>query len=100
VDGHYQQEAAADDIRNLRGVVRLVNRIGIKPRPNATDIRDNIKGTLDRLWLGPETISVTAREGKVTLTGTVETWYSRELADSTAWAAPGVTAVENDIKVN
>jgi osmotically-inducible protein OsmY len=44
-------------------------------------------------------IDVTAANGAVTLTGKVNTWSERELAASTAWAAPGVSSVTNDIRV-
>ena len=54
---------------------------------------------LDRSWFDPATITVTAHGGKVKLTGTVESWYERDEAGSTAWAAPGTTSVENDIVV-
>jgi len=40
---------------------------------------------------------VAADGGKVTLTGHVKSWSERDLAGSTAWAAPGATDVENDL---
>lgn len=99
VDWHYQQEAAADDVRGLRGVVGISNQITIKPRPNTTKIKDDIMLALHRAWFDPASINVTAHGGKVTLTGSVESWYERDQATSTAWAAPGTTSVENDIAV-
>ncbi|WGJ13240.1 BON domain-containing protein [Methylocapsa sp. D3K7] len=100
VDWHYQQEAAADDVGGLWGVVGVSNEIIIKPKPNTSKIRDDIMVALDRSWFDPATINVTARGGKVTLTGTVESWYERDEAGYTAWAAPGTTSVENDISVS
>jgi len=99
VDWHYQQEAAANDVRGIWGVVGVLNEITIKPRPNTSKIRGDIMLALDRSWFDPATINVTAHGGKVKLTGTVESWYERNEAGSTAWAAPGTTAVENDIVV-
>jgi osmotically-inducible protein OsmY len=99
VDWHYQQEAAADDVRELWGVVGVSNEITIKPRPNTSKIRDDILAALDRSWFDPATINVSAQGGKVTLTGKVESWYERDEAGSTAWAAPGTTSVENDIAI-
>jgi osmotically-inducible protein OsmY len=99
VDWHYQQEAAAGDVRGLWGVVGVYNEITIKPKPNTSKIRDDIIHALDRSWFDPATINVTAQGGKVKLTGTVESWYERDEATSKAWAAPGTTSVENYIAV-
>jgi osmotically-inducible protein OsmY len=102
VDWHYQREQAADDVRRLLGVVGVSNHIMIKPKPSASasNIRDDIMLALHRSWLDPKTITVTAQGGKVHLTGTVHSWNERNLAASTAWAAPGVTSVENSIMVS
>ena len=99
VDWHYQQQAAADDVRGILGVVGVANDISIKPRPNTAEIRNNIMVALDRSWFDPATINVTAQGGTVKLTGTVESWYERDEASSAAWAAPGTTSVENNIAV-
>jgi osmotically-inducible protein OsmY len=44
-------------------------------------------------------ISVEAKGGKVILRGTVDSWAERERAEMAAWAAPGVSHVENEILV-
>jgi len=54
---------------------------------------------LHRSWFDAKTIKVTADGGKVRLTGTAHSWHERDVAASTAWAAPGATAVENHITV-
>jgi osmotically-inducible protein OsmY len=100
VEWHYQQEAAADDIRNLRGVTGIYNEVSIKPRANATDIKDSIMMALHRSWFDPKTITVEVDGGVVNLTGTVHNWNEREVAASTAWAAPGATTVSNHITIN
>jgi osmotically-inducible protein OsmY len=99
VDWRYQHDAAADDVRGLWGVVGVSNDITIKPRPDTSKIKDNIMTALDRSWFDPATINVTARDGRVKLTGKVNSWYERNEASSTAWAAAGTTSVENDITV-
>jgi osmotically-inducible protein OsmY len=99
VEWHYQHDAAADAVRTLWGVTGVSNQITIKPRVDATDIKEDIEIALNRSWFSPDKIDVTANGGKVTLTGTVEYWDERALAGTTAWAAPGVTSVTNDIRV-
>jgi osmotically-inducible protein OsmY len=44
-------------------------------------------------------ISVSTAKGVVTLTGTAETWHEKEKAAEIARGIKGVTAVENDIRV-
>jgi len=99
VDWRYQQDAALSDVRGLWGVIGVSNDIAVKPRPDTSAIRDKIMVALDRSWLDPATINVTAQGGKVKLTGKVNSWYERDEANSAAWAAPGATSVENNISV-
>ncbi len=100
VEWHYQQEAAGQDVQWLSGVVGVSNNVSIQPRVNAANISDDISRALHRSWFfDPKTVNVSAQGGKVILTGTVNSWYDRQLAATTAWAAPGATAVENDIAV-
>jgi osmotically-inducible protein OsmY len=100
VDWHYQKEAAAHDIGALHGVVGVSNQILINPTVDAQDVAADITHALHRSWYyDPNTIKVTAQGGKIKLTGNVTTWNARDLAETTAWSAPGATSVENDIRV-
>ncbi len=100
VDWNYQKDAASLDVRPLFGVVGIINQIKIKPTVNTSNISDDIVHALNRSWFfNPKTISVSAQNGKIRLTGTVRTWHDRQVAAATAWSAPGATAVENDIAV-
>jgi len=100
VDWHYQLDAAAQDVRGLMGVIGVSNNITIKPRVNVSNLSDDIMHALHRSWFfDPKTINVSARDGQVKLTGTVDSWSEREIAAATAWAAPGATSVENNIVV-
>ena len=96
----YEHEAAAQDVRRLWGVVGVSNKITLKPRVNTYNLAGDISGALHRAWFDPEGIKVTANGGHVTLTGHVKSWTERELADSTAWAAPGATDVENHLIIS
>jgi osmotically-inducible protein OsmY len=101
VEWAYQKNAAAQDLRWLAGVVGVSNEVTIKPHVNATSLSNDIDYALKRSWFfdDPQTVFVSATGGDVTLTGTVDTWYDRQTAGQTAWAARGVTSVENDIRV-
>ncbi len=100
VDWYYQKNAADQDMRRLFGVVGVTNQITIKPRVNASNIMSDIILALRRSWLfDPNKISVTAQGGKVWLSGTVPSPHDRQVAERIAWAAPGVTDVENNIRI-
>ena len=101
VDWHFQHEAAQQDVRRLYGVTGVSNLITIKSRVNAANISDDITHALNRSWyFDPQSIRVSAEAGKVRLSGTARSPHDKRTAAMTAWAAPGVTSVENDITVN
>lgn len=100
VHWHYQHNAAADAVRTLWGVRGVSNHIAIKPQANAGNIKSDIMLALHRSWFAPNNIHVAANDGEVTLSGSVDYWDQRALAGTTAWAAPGVTSVTNDIRVS
>jgi osmotically-inducible protein OsmY len=105
VDWHFKKEAAEQAVRTLIGVVGISNLIEIKPTVDADDVSQNITRALLRSWLlrssfyDPNTIKVSAQDGKIKLTGHVTTLNARELAGAAAWSAPGAISVENDIAV-
>lgn len=100
VDWRFQHEAAAEDVRSLWGVKGVSNEIRIRAKPDTGAIREKIITALDRSWFDPALINVSADGGKVKLTGKVNSWYERDEAGFAAWAAPGTTAVVNDISVS
>ena len=100
VEYHFQKDAAETAVRNLKGVKGVFNTVAIKPRASAGDVIQVIKRALHRAaQVDAERISVEAREGKVILRGSVRTWAEREDAERAAWAAPGVSDVQNDIRI-
>lgn len=100
VDWHYQKLAAEQDVHRLYGVVGVSNQITIKPRVNTENLSDDIMHALHRSWFfDPRTINVSANGGRVRLSGTAPSLHDRQVAAATAWTAPGVTDVENDIAV-
>jgi len=101
VDWYYQIDSVAMMIRSLSGVTGVSNQLSIKVRPNTATISDDITHALHRSWFFDENnIKVTAEGGKVRLTGTVDSWSDLRKAASTAWAAPGTTSVQNDLRVS
>lgn len=98
VEWHYQKDAAEREIRNLLGVVGVSNQITVKAHLDTAHLQDDIQRALHRTsYFQPDQVHVSSQGGRIKLTGTVRSWQERRTAESTAWAAPGATAVENDL---
>ena len=100
VDWQYQRDAAARAMRDLTGVKGVTNSIVCAPRIKPGDVAAKIEAAFKRsAEIDARRISVSARDGKVILTGNVRSWFERRQAENAAWAAPGVTAVEDLLAV-
>jgi osmotically-inducible protein OsmY len=101
VDWWYQKEAAEDAVRKLVGVVLVSNRITIKPSVKPLNVKEKIISAFQRnALLDSRRITVETRGDWIILKGSVHSWAERAEAQWAAFAAPGVTEVENDIKIN
>jgi len=98
---HYEKIAAERAVRHLIGVTGVSNLISVKPpKVSEGDVKQRIEQALERAAeLDAKKISVEAADGKVTLRGTVNSWTERDEAEWAAWAAPGVSGVENDLRI-
>lgn len=100
VERWYQKDAAERAVHNLTGVKGVTNDLNIKTLVKPGDVRDKIEAAFKRsAEIDARRISVEARDGKVILHGNVHSWAERDEAQQAAWAAPGVSAVENHITV-
>ena len=100
VDWAYQRESAEQALHTLHGVTGISNLVAIRKTVDAGNISDEIMHALHRSWFfDPRTIAVSAEGGSVVLTGTARSPHERQLAAATAWAAPGVTDVRNEVVI-
>jgi osmotically-inducible protein OsmY len=100
VEWNYEKSAAEHAVRNLAGVKGVTNLLTVKPKVQPADLKAKIENALRRLVEeDAQKIRVETEGSKVILRGRVRSWVEREEAEDAAWAAPGVSSVENHIVV-
>ena len=100
LEWNYQKVAAKRCVSALLGVKGVTNNITIKSETEEKIERDDIEDALGRNWsIDDEDITVAVSNHKVTLTGTVDSWYQRDEAERIAWNAPGVWNVDNELLI-
>jgi len=98
---HFQKDSAERAVRHLLGVRGVTNLITVKPSVQPIEVKSRIEAALRRnAELEARGIQVEALDGKVTLRGKVHTWTERDEAERAAWAAPGVSEVEDHLLVS
>jgi osmotically-inducible protein OsmY len=96
VDWQFQRDAATRSVRDLLGVVGVNNTIAVRPHVSVSDVKDKIEAALKRnAEVDARRINVSTTDGNVVLSGNVHSWTERREAVKAAWAAPGVSSVDD-----
>ncbi|HTL33605.1 MAG TPA: BON domain-containing protein [Kofleriaceae bacterium] len=100
VDWQFQKAAAEKALRYLHGIRGITNAITVSPNASTLGVKEKIEAALRRnAQIDAQRITVETRDGRVILRGQVRSWTELRHAQKAAWAAPGVTAVDNDLVV-
>jgi osmotically-inducible protein OsmY len=101
VEWYFQREQAEAAIRRVNGVLSLRNHMTVVPTVRPADIKLKIERAFKRsAEVDASHITVDTSGTEVTLRGEVRTWAERDQAQQSAWSAPGVTNVTNNLRVS
>lgn len=101
VNWRFEKLAAEECVRKLSGIVGVTNKIQLKGRVTAKDVKDKIEAALKRqaeLETNAIRVSITGGD-HVVLEGEVDNWSERRAAENAAWSAPGVMSVDDLITI-
>ncbi|MEX1241087.1 MAG: BON domain-containing protein [Cyclobacteriaceae bacterium] len=98
----YEKRNAQDAVEDLVAVRGVTNNIIIESKPIDTkEILRKIAAAYHRsATVDSSSIIIEPSDNKVTLRGKVRSWAEKQEAEKIAWAAPGVSTVDNQIEVD
>jgi osmotically-inducible protein OsmY len=104
VPDYLQKYHAEIAVRRVKGVAAVANDIQVKPLTGVPTDPELARAALAALKtdlpLSWEQIKPSVKDGRITLTGTVEWHYQRERAESAMRRLDGVVSVRNSIELN
>ena len=101
-DYQYQRDEAEFVASNIVGALDVFDEIGLThPTPDAGDVQESIKKAFKRnAAIDANDLTISTYNGTVAIDGTVGSWAEHDEALDAAWAAPGVTSVDDRMTVS
>jgi osmotically-inducible protein OsmY len=102
VDWAFQRASVEHGIEGLSSVIGITNNIKIKEKKiDAAALKTQISSAFQRnAAIDANQIRVETSGSNVTLYGTVKSWAEKKEAERVAWSSPGVTSVDNQIRLD
>jgi osmotically-inducible protein OsmY len=102
VNFHFQKQEAERAVSALTGVLGVTNRIRViaLTEPRLDEVEREIREALvRRARLEARSIDVRTEGSRVILEGEVDNWDEADEVETAAWQAPGVSDVQNNLRV-
>jgi len=102
VSNYWEKDAAERAAKRVYGVKGIANDIEVKLISTRTDpeiARDAVRELENHITIPHDRIKATVKHGWVTLEGTVDWQYQKDLAESSVKGLKGVIGVTNNIEV-
>jgi osmotically-inducible protein OsmY len=100
VDWQFQKTFATDSVRRLSGVTGVTNQITVTSHVSKGDVRSHIIKAFKRNGeLESAGVHIKVDGGRVNLTGKVNSWRDRRMAEQAVWSIPSVTEVIDELVV-
>jgi len=99
---YWEKDAAEKAVKRIYGVRGIANDIEVKLASKRTDpevARDAVRELESHISIPSDKIKVTVKNGWVTLEGSVDWQYQKNLAESAVKKLTGVSGVSNSIEV-
>src|SRR5262249_54048255 len=95
---HYQRMAAKHAASKVDGVLGIQDNVTLSNDPIPSDVADRINKAFKRNAIIDDSLIRVSNVGPtIHLEGVVDSWAARQEAEETAWEAPGVMDVVDDL---
>jgi osmotically-inducible protein OsmY len=99
VHHYYERQAAEHVVRHLRGLAGFTDDVTVSQDPGEA-VSEGIADSLVRnAAVDANSVKVSDSGGNVTLSGTVRSYPEKQEAERSAWMAPGVVSVDNQLVI-
>lgn len=100
VNWHFQREVAETHVARISGVKTVTNHLVVVHRVTQPEIKKEIVRALHRnADLEASHLNIDVKDGRVRLSGKVKALYEKELVKNAVWSAPGVVAIEDELRI-